>query len=187
MPLIKICGVTDPETAQFAAEQGADFIGIVFAASSKRCVSVPRGKEIADAARSKGAVPVGIFVEHAAEEIIAICSETQIACVQAYRNCDLPAHLARFYLSEASPRKGVDFLLMESDQPGTGKTVDWECFVPPAYAEWFLAGGLDSENVEDAIARFHPFGVDVSSGVERAGKKEKELIEKFIRKVRRYE
>ncbi len=184
MPLIKICGVTDPEMARYAAEQGADFIGIVFAAASKRSVTVQRGKEIAAAALQSGSVAVGIFVEQTADEIVAICEETGIACVQAYRKCDLPLHLTQFCVNDAAPRTGIDFLLMDSDQPGTGKTMDWERFVPPAYAQWFLAGGLDPENVEEAIVRFHPFGVDVSSGVERAGKKEKELIGAFIQKVR---
>ncbi len=84
MPLIKICGIKDPKTARFAAECGADYIGIVFAKASKRCVRFEDAAAIATAAKAAGAKPVGIFVDQTADEIERIADQTGISIVQTY-------------------------------------------------------------------------------------------------------
>lgn len=188
--MIKICGVKDPDIAEFAANKGAQLIGIVFAPASSRCVTSQRGKEIAAAAKEAGAEPVAVFVNSSAEEISAICEKTGIGIVQPYGLLEaLPEQLRQICVNAPGKplRSGIDFLLVESESPGSGQKLDWERFVPPAYPEWFLAGGLNLENVEEALQRFDPFGIDVSSGVEREGRKNRGLIEQLIQKVREHE
>lgn len=189
MPLIKICGITDPGTAQFSIDCGARYIGIVFAPSSKRFVRETQAKVIAEAVKKAGAVPVGVFVDKSAEEIMAMADKTGIQHIQAYGLTeDLPEQYSRFYVNEKDRilRKDTDFIIMETAQPGSGKTFDWDQFVPPSSA-WFMAGGLDINNIGEAIARFKPTGVDVSSGVETDGKKDREKIRAFIKRVKTYE
>lgn len=189
MPLIKICGIKDPATAQFSAECGADYIGIVFAPSSKRFVSLPLAKLIAEAAQKAGAIPVGVFVNMGAQEITALADKTGIRFVQAYGLTEeLPQQYSRLYVNERERviQRPSDFILMETAEPGTGKTFNWDKFVPPSSA-WFIAGGLSISNVGEAISLFKPTGVDVSSGVETDGNKDREKIRTFIEQVKTYE
>ena len=80
-----------------------------------------------------------------------------------------------------------EYLLLDAYQKGSpggnGDTFDWN-IIPPLKKNWFLAGGLSLENVEQAIKICRPFGVDVSSGVEIQGKKSEQRIREFIEKVR---
>ena len=188
--LVKICGVKDPETAAFAAQCGADFIGCILTAGFRRSVDASTALSIARAARAAGAQPVGVFVSASQEEIELTCQQLGIDCVQAYNGpAILPPHLSRFYVNspEAELRADCDFLLMESADPGSGKSIDFDTFTPPQNKPWILAGGLTPENVEGLIQRYRPSGVDVSSGVEVEGKKDFNRIRAFIEKVQEYD
>src|SRR5690349_3009544 len=79
---VKICGLTHPEDASYAAHLGADYIGLIFASPSKRRVSIPEAKKIAQAARQAGAQPVGVFLDATADEILSTCKETGLLIVQ---------------------------------------------------------------------------------------------------------
>ena len=189
MPLIKICGVKDPAMAKFCAACGADYIGIVFALRSKRCVSFSQAQRIAAAAKEAGAIPVGVFVGMGAKEIVATAEKAGIAHIQAYGLDEpLPLEFYRFYpdRKEMPLRQDKDFLLLDGAEPGSGKRFDWDRFVPPSVA-WFLAGGLNGDNIDAALLRLKPQGVDVSSGVETDGEKDPEKIKAFIEKVKKYE
>jgi phosphoribosylanthranilate isomerase len=175
--LIKICGVQDPEIAAFTAQAGAHFIGMVITAGFRRSVSVPQAQEIAEAAREHNAVPVAIFVAATSVEIEEMCRSIHIDYVQTYRFAAvLPSHLKRIYVNEPHVvlRPNIDFLLMENK-------ID-AC--PPAIKPWFIAGGLTPENVKQTILRTHPDGVDVSSGVETDGVKDRARILQFIEEVK---
>ena len=76
----------------------------------------------------------------------------------------------------------ADFLLLDSG--GTGQTFDWN-LLKNIRQDFFLAGGLDAQNVADAIRQVHPYGVDVSSGIETNGKKDKEKIAAFMAAARK--
>jgi phosphoribosylanthranilate isomerase len=184
--LIKICGIKDPDIAYQTAQLGASFVGIIFYPPSKRYVAPAPAREIADAVKRGYAQPVGVFVDQTTEEIQEICRETGIEIVQAYGLVgELPPTLRRIYVNapEAPLRPHLDFLLMESKQPGTGQMVDLSHFVPPSSSHWLLAGGLNPGNVQEMIRTFRPFGVDVASGVEKDGKKDLSLIKQFINQV----
>ena len=81
---VKICGMTHPDDAEYAARLGADYIGIIFADRSRRRVSLPVAKSIADRSRKANAEPVGVFVDQTADQIISICTHTGINTVQLH-------------------------------------------------------------------------------------------------------
>lgn len=189
MPLVKICGVTDPAIATFSAACGADYIGIVLYSRSPRVVSLKQAKEIAAATKAGGALPIGIFVGASAAEIIASASEAGIGHIQAYGLAEaLPSEFCRFYPDGCGGvfRQGSDFLLVDGPEPGSGKRGDWDLLTPPD-APWFLAGGIHCGNVDEAMLRFSPQGIDVSSGVETDGNKDLGKIEELIKRVKAYE
>ena len=155
---VKICGITHPDDAAMAARLGADYIGIVFAPQSKRYVSVPLAKEIAAAARQEGSEPVAIgLTEEESREIGIYSFQTK-------------SHLHI---------RGECFPFFDGPKPGSGISFDWKQLNIPDQP-WALAGGLDPKNIQEAIQLLHPSIVDVSSGVEREGKKDATLIEAFI-------
>jgi len=188
--LIKICGIKDAETALFAAECGANFIGLVFAEHSKRYVIPEVAKEIVQTAKEKGAQPVAVFSDCTKEKVLSICEAVGIDIVQVHGSpIELPEYMKRIYVNnrESFLREGKDFLLFDHAQAGSGISFDWNSFIPPKGQPWFLAGGLTPKNVKEAIALLNPTGVDVSSGVEKEGKKDKKLIEAFIKEIRKHE
>lgn len=187
--IIKICGIKDPEMAFFAAQAGAHLIGIMQYTQSKRYVSPELGREIAIAAREGGARPVAVYVDSSAEEIISTCEQMDIDMVQTYqKNLLLPAVLDRIYanpeevLVEVLVRENRDLLLFDHAS-GTGTAFDWDAFKPPVGHGWILGGGLNPQNVRDAIEKLSPIGVDVSTGVELNGVKNRELIQEFIKRI----
>lgn len=170
---VKICGITHPEDALHAAKCGADYIGIIFAKGSKRCVTPEQAEAIATAARKGGAVPVGVFVDAKSEDIKAICKRAKISTVQLYGVSGYPEGLDQLYV-------------VDGENPGSGKTFDWKSFSPPKDIPWMLAGGLNPENVAAAIRLLQPYGVDVASGVEKPGstRKDSQLVAAFIQNAK---
>lgn len=184
--LIKICGVRDPETALLAAQYGAHFIGMILTPGYRRSVTVARAKMIAEAARKGNAEPVAVFVSETPDEIVVACEEAGIKLVQYYENSiELPKHLRRIYINDPNAylREGHDFLLMEGSKPGSGELIDRSRFALPEEKKFILAGGLNPENIKEMIELYRPYGVDVSSGVEKKGEKCPTLIKQFIERV----
>lgn len=206
MTKIKICGITNPDLAYEAARAGADFIGLVFVPSSRRAVNVKMAHTIADAARQGGAEPVGVFTNADANSMLGICEKTNIQWVQLHGDDAretqhlLPDTFQRIYVQSVSPDGFFtlddrintldvkrDYLMFDGLHAGSGNTFDWENFSYAGDFRWFLSGGLNANNVGEAIQKLHPSAVDVSSGVEnKAGEKTFELIEKFILAAKRY-
>jgi phosphoribosylanthranilate isomerase len=205
--LIKICGITTPESALEAAMEGAHFIGVVFHSSSSRFLSLPQAREVTSVLLNTSARPVAVFTEHSACEMVSICEECQIEIVQLHgersrkEHVFLPSHFQRIYALPSSEyghekhegairlcNSARDYLLVDHPHPGGGCSFDWNTFHYGHSFRWFLAGGLTPDNVVSALQQLHPSGVDVSSGVESApGIKEKILIKKFIQEVKCHE
>ncbi len=182
---IKICGVTDPDTAFFTAQAGADLIGIIQYPGSIRYVPPARAAKIAIAAKEGGAIPVAVFVDAESASIEQLGIET----VQLYGNIPrLPERFRCIYANhpEMPLRTGEDYLLFDQGQGGSGIPFDWDHFEAPQGIRWFLAGGLTADNVGIAIEKLRPYGVDVSSGVEIRGMKDRGRIVSFIEQVRLY-
>ncbi|MFT3742114.1 MAG: phosphoribosylanthranilate isomerase [Gammaproteobacteria bacterium] len=203
--LIKICGITDATLAYQAAKAGAHYIGLIRVAHSKRVVQRENVDEIVRATRLGGAEPVAIFSEANASEIIHFCELFHIHHVQLHgyqakkAESQLPENLHRIYVCEVGSHGKIsaediqqtsqlnpqrDFLLFDSPTPGSGLAFDWQHFSYSGDFRWFLAGGLQRQNVAHAIQSVNPDGVDVSSGVENAaGEKTLQFIADFIKQV----
>jgi len=184
--VIKICGITDAKTAQVAAECGATAIGLVFSDS-------PRYVEPAQAAAILAELPrgmerVGVFRRHNLDALPEILKLVDLDAIQVHRAEDLPLVL---HGREVIPGVRVEFTAdfrhgrVLVDSPiGEGSGVSWNFADVRRFAKGrrvILAGGLTPDNVADAISQARPYGVDVSSGVERArGVKDHGRIRAFV-------
>lgn len=200
---IKICGITQIDTALAAADAGADAIGLVFYASSPRAVSTAQAAAIC-AALPPFVSTIGLFVDASADEINAVLNEVPLSALQFHgdETPDFCARFARPYLKALRMRADLDLfaaieqfagasaLLLDTYRAGvvggTGEVFDWQR-VPRALASRIvLAGGLNPDNVEQAVAQVRPYAVDVSGGVESApGIKDVARINSFVAAVRR--
>ncbi|UNP77469.1 phosphoribosylanthranilate isomerase [Bacillus nitratireducens] len=198
---VKICGITDVETAKHACEYGADAIGFVFA-ESKRKITPGLAKEIIQELPAN-VLKVGVFVNESVEVIQKIADECGLTHVQLHgdednqqiRRLKIPSIKALGVTSEDDMKNAqtyeVDYILFDSPKEkfhgGNGKKFSWELLahMPKESREkTILAGGLNTINIEEAIQTVQPYMVDVSSGVETEGKKDLKKIKQFIKKAK---
>ena len=196
MAKVKICGLKEEEHVKAAIRAGAAWIGFMFA-PSKRQISLERATELAKLIPSH-VKKVGVFVNPTEDEVRKAVETAGLDYVQYHGNetpnfindLGYPSIKALSIRSAEDVEKAshydVDFYLF--DAPGTdfaggsGHVFDWSLLEQLAIPKnrVILAGGLNSQNVAPAIAQVEPFGVDVSSGVEKDGAKNSELIQQFI-------
>jgi len=208
-PLVKICGLRSLDHAKTACDAGADLIGFVFA-SSKRQVSADFVRPIVEEL-SGPAIPVGLFVDESVTEIIQTARRAGIELLQVHWRKDerdlLALDLPYLLVRRTEPGATYDAVaadldrvarsanppvrfLIDSYHPGqsggTGTLADWDLAARLATVfPILLAGGLNPENVANAIEQVRPAGVDVSSGVETGGTKSDERIRAFVGNARR--
>lgn len=190
---IKICGMRTVADVEAAAAAGADALGFVFHEPSPRHLSAADARELR-AAVPPGVARVAVFLHPSQEQLDAAFEALRPDWLQA----DL-ADLERLALPPGARvlpvlRKiGREIgsepffrVLLEGKRSGQGERADWaQARALAARCELVLAGGLDASNVSEAIRAVRPFGVDVSSGVERArGVKDPVRIRQFIRAAR---
>ena len=198
MTKIKLCGLKRPQDIQAANELLPAYIGFVFAPKSRRYVHPDRAEELRRML-NPGIIPVGVFVNETPETVAALLDRgiidiaqlhgkedaayirrlrqlTKKPLIQAFR-IDTPADVAAAQASTA------DYVLLDSGTGGTGTCFDWS-LLQNIQRPYFLAGGLTPENVGGAVATLHPYAVDVSSGIETDGAKDKEKMTQFVRAVR---
>lgn len=198
---IKICGITNPEDAEVAVAAGADALGFVMYRKSPRFVEPAVARTIV-ARLPPFVLAVGVFVNEEADRVRGLVDECGFALAQLHgdesaiycQNLGRPALKAIrlkdrgtfLALAELHGRANVRGVLIDafSDQAygGTGQTVDWTLAQEAARSTpIILAGGLTPANVAEAISQVRPYGVDVSSGVERSpGKKDPEKVKAFM-------
>ncbi|EHL70676.1 N-(5'-phosphoribosyl)anthranilate isomerase [Bacillus sp. 7_6_55CFAA_CT2] len=198
---VKICGITDMETAKRACEYGADALGFVFA-ESKRKITPKRAEEIIEELPAN-VLKIGVFVNESVEVIRKIADECGLTHVQLHgdednhqiRRLNIPSIKSLGVTSESdmknAQRYETDYILFDSPKEkfhgGNGKTFSWELLghMPKELRKkTILAGGLNALNIEEAIRTVRPYMVDVSSGVETEGKKDVEKIKQFIIKAK---
>ena len=204
IPKVKICGITNAEDAAIAVEAGADALGFVFYRESSRYINPTLARQIIMNLPPL-VIPVGVFVDEDQQVVRSLmddcgleiaqlhgnesaiyCKELGRTILKALRVKDRSTFLA---MAEYRGRAGVRGFVLDafSEQAygGTGQMIDWQLAAEAAKAaNILLAGGLTPENVKKAIQAVQPYGVDVSSGVERApGKKDHEKVRAFIRAV----
>ena len=183
--MVKICGITRMSDAEAAVEAGAAALGFVFWPESPRFMDPYRARAIV---RSLPAfvVPVGVFVNQAAEYVKGVAALVRLGAVQLHGDEDVAyaAGVGLPVIKAVSIAEGVTAariddwprqttLLLDVHDPvkrgGTGRTIDWRVAAPiAARRRTLLAGGLTPDNVAAAVAIVQPFGLDVSSGVERS-------------------
>ncbi len=211
MTRVKICGITNLDDALAAVEAGADLLGFVFFHRSPRYVEPERAREITAALKECGDVPrlVGVFVNESLERVQQIVATAQLDMVQLHgdespemvhalasscisvvkalrpRDAAEAESLVARHRSTAS-RTAPAFIVDAFDvrrYGGTGVRADWK--IAAHIAREFpilLAGGLNADNVAEALRAVRPWGVDVSSSVERApGLKDHNRVRQFIR------
>lgn len=180
--LVKICGITRIDDALAAVEAGAGAIGFVFWPKSPRFIDPYRARTIA-AALPPFVTTVGVFVDQPADYVRGVATLVPLGAVQLHGEETAP-YVSRMNrpvikaigVAGAGPVVAdwpIDvMLLLDVHDPerrgGTGRTIDWRVAAGIAASRAVvLAGGLTPENVGEAVAQVKPFGIDVSSGVER--------------------
>ncbi len=195
---VKICGLTRPEDAAAAYAAGADALGVIFAAGSRRRVSVAQARAVLDAAGPLVA-RVGVFVDASVSEVLAAVEGAGLNVVQLHGREDaatvteLAGRVPVIRALRWTPGIDLDALdlgpvaavLVDGPQPGSGAPFDWTAAaVLTGSRPWMLAGGLTPENVAAAIGRLAPAAVDVASGVESApGIKDHAKVRAFVAAV----
>jgi indole-3-glycerol phosphate synthase / phosphoribosylanthranilate isomerase len=213
-PFVKLCGIRDPEAAAVAARAGADAVGMIFAPARRQVTAeqgraiaaAARAPAMEQGGAGRPPLVVGVFVDAALDEIRAIATAATLDVVQLSGSeppafcagvCDvtgLPVLKTLRATGESAETLGAyaaagATILLEPDVPGaaggTGQRADW-ALARTLAARWplLLAGGLDPENVGDAIAAVAPRGVDVSSGTETDGVKDPEKLRRFVARAR---
>jgi len=179
--LVKICGITRLEDAEAAVDGGAGAIGFIFWPNSPRFIDPHRARKIV-AALPPFVTPVGVFVNQTLDYVNGVASLVRLGAVQLHgdETAEFAAAVSHPVIKAVAPGRDDPAgwparvrLLLDVHDPlargGTGRTIDWAAAADiAARRPILLAGGLTPDNVADAVARVRPFGIDVSSGVERA-------------------
>lgn len=194
---VKICGITREDDALLAVAMGADAVGFVFA-PSRRQVAPGVVRDIVRRLPPE-VLTVGVFRDEAPARVVDIVNATGLRAAQLHGRENAEAtRLVRSRVpivfkafAAGDPRLdrvddyGADAILIDSPSPGSGQVFDWSLAEDiPAGRRVILAGGLNPENVADAIARVRPWGVDVASGVEsdrgEPGQKDARRVMAFV-------
>lgn len=192
MTKVKICGLSNIEAVKTAVSAGADYIGFVFA-PSKRQVTVEQAAELAKIIPTN-VNKVGVFVSPSRAELLEAVDKVGLDFVQVHGQVvdklfeNLPCASIQAVQVDGNghvPNSQADYLLFDAPVAGSGQTFDWGQLDTTELAQpFFIAGGLNEDNVARAIQHFTPFAVDVSSGVETDGQKDHEKIRRFIERVK---
>lgn len=202
MMWVKICGITRGEDASLAARLGVQAVGFVLWPGSRRFIKPAEAKAIArDLPPS--VTPVGVFVDQRFEHVTAIARLVGLGAVQLHgsESAEYCSRVRAPVIKAVAVGEGfcpssltdlppiVTLLLDAADlavHGGTGRTVDWAIASQVARTRrTILAGGLTPGNVAAAIRAVQPYGVDVSSGVERfPGVKHEDRLRRFLEEVR---
>ncbi len=197
MTKIKICGLFRPNDIEYVNEALPDYIGFVFAKSRRQ---VTKGQ--VDHLRNRldtRIKAVGVFVDEPMENVVSLLENGVIDMAQLHGK-ENEAYIDRLKSRTQCPivkavtverkediflmqNSSADYLLLDHGKGGTGEAFDWslahDCRKP-----YFLAGGIHAGNVESALEKLKPYAIDLSSGVETAGVKDKEKVIEMVRRVR---
>lgn len=195
---VKICGITNEEDALLAIAMGADAVGFVFAPSTRQIAP----QIVRDIVRRlpPEVLTVGVFRDELPARVVEIVGQVGLRVAQLHGRETpdqtrwvkerVPVVFRAFAAGDPAVAKadlyGADVILVDGVSPGSGEVFDWALAGEiPGSQRLMLAGGLTPENVFGAIHRVHPWGVDVSSGVEaKPGRKDPRKLRAFIAAAR---
>ena len=197
MTKIKLCGLSRPDDVLAANELAPDYIGFVFWRKSRRFVDYDTAIELKKLLDPK-IQAVGVFVDEEPDTVNRLLNRNIIDLAQLHggedesyinrlrRLTDKPIIKAFRIKTESDIQSAMnstaDYILLDSGA-GTGSMFDWE-LLRGVNRPYFLAGGLSPDNAALAVRSLHPYGVDVSSGIETDGLKDKTKMTAFVRAVR---
>lgn len=195
---MKICGITNEDDALFAVAMGADAVGFVFAPSTRQIAA----QQVYDITRRlpPEILTVGVFRDEHPDRVIDVVHRAGLKAAQLHGH-ETPgmvgdvAKTVRWVIKAVvagtpdagrADQFGTDMVLVDAPLPGSGQVFDWGLFDSlPEGPRYILAGGLNPDNVANAVSRVVPWGVDVSSGVEKSpGRKDPLKLKAFIERAR---
>ena len=195
---VKICGITNEDDALFAVAMGADAVGFIFAPSPRQVAA----QQVYDITRRlpPEILTVGVFRDEHPSRVIDTVNRAGLKAAQLHGH-ETPGMVADVAASirwvikvvvAGSPDArranefGTDLIMVEGPKPGSGQVFDWTLVDEVAQGpRIILAGGLDPDNVAEAVRITRPWGVDVASGVEKApGRKDALKVKAFIERAR---
>jgi phosphoribosylanthranilate isomerase len=196
---VKICGITTSGDARMAERAGANAIGMIFVSGSKRELDVERALPIA-ASIGPFVTRVGVFRDAPLDDVRAAVLRLRLDAVQLHGSED-PAYVAALRPAVAVLKAlrfapelraadlaayDADAILLDGASPGSGRAFAWsEAEHLRAFPRLILAGGLDPDNVDRAVAAMAPYAVDVASGVESSpGVKDRAKVRAFVARAR---
>ena len=196
---VKICGCTSEADTLLAVSLGASAVGFVFAPSPRQ-VTVQLAGDIAKRL-PEHVLTVGSFRDEAPQRVVEAVHAAALGAAQLHGHetaeetqwvrARVPVVIKAFRAGERAISRfeqfGADYLLMDGENPGSGRVFDWRLAEGVAdHHRLILSGGLRPDNVADAVANLRPAGVDVASGVESSpGRKDPLLLRDFITRARR--
>ena len=200
MTKIKFCGLTRPCDIEAANEIKPDYIGFVFAPKSKRRVSYKQAVDLKNLL-SKEIKAVGVFLDEDIDQVISLLNLGIIDAAQLHGS-ESAEYIKRLQKETGKPvikafqirgeadvsaaeNTIADYIILDAGT-GEGKTFDWE-LIKGFKKPYFLAGGLNPGNVNDAMRQLHPYALDVSTGIETDGLKDKKKMAEFAAAVRKGE
>ena len=192
---IKLCGIRTANDIHLINEAQPDFCGfIVEFPKSFRSVTESELRNLAVQVNPE-IKKVGVFVNAEKALVIRLLQENVIDLAQLHGQED------NIYIEEIKSKTGkqvikafsiktkedvqkalkspADYILLDQGGGGTGQTFDWS-LIPPINRPWFLAGGLNTNNLNTAIANLHPWGIDLSSSLETNKKKDPAKIKRIM-------
>jgi phosphoribosylanthranilate isomerase len=195
---VKVCGTTSEEDALLAVAMGADAVGFVFAPSPRQV----HPQLVADIVKRlpPDVLTVGVFRDESPERVAQIVNGSGLRAAQLHGHESpemarwvrqrVPFVIQAFAAGDAAVTRaadyGVDAVMVDAPSPGSGQVFDWRLADGvPGGQRLILAGGLDPDNVGEAIARVRPWGVDVVTGVEATpGHKDPRKVRAFVAAAR---
>jgi phosphoribosylanthranilate isomerase len=195
---VKICGITNEDDALLAVAMGADAVGFVFAPSTRQIAA----QQVFNITRRlpPEILTVGVFRDELPTRVIETVNRAGVKAAQLHGH-ESPAMVAEVaeqirwvikavVAGSADARRIKDFntdlIMVDAPSPGSGELFDWSLLGEvPEGPQMILAGGLDPDNVATAVRKVLPWGVDVSSGVEKSpGRKDPMKVKAFIERAR---
>ncbi len=196
---VKFCGLCREEDVDYANRLRPDYVGFVFAPGRRRTLT-PNAAAALREKLAPGIVPVGVFVNQPPEEEAALVRQGVIEVVQLHGN-EPPEALRRLRTLTPAPvwqafamageeavaaamESEAELVLLDGQKAGSGQPFHWQRLLPGVRRPYLLAGGLTPRTVGEAVRTYHPYGVDVSSGIETDGRKDFEKMKAFLEAVK---
>ena len=199
MIFTKVCGITNSNDALASVNSGASALGFIFYPGSERFIEPKTAKEIIEKLPKK-VFKVGVFVDQKKQEVVDLIDELGLDAIQLHGD-ESPEYIINFKCfvikairikSSQSIRNlnkyNADAFLFDTYSEhqfgGTGKVFQWELLNGLSDLRIILSGGLNINNISDAVKTINPNGIDVNSGIELfPGKKDKQKINNFFKKL----